>query len=180
MPSRRDLIGGWRRLTTRNNTNNNNNSNNNSNNNHMSRPISYNHSTLSSSSLSTFGEIDQNDNNTIYHQQQELVSSGRNHHHQHRENDKNNNHKNNNNNKNNNNKKKKFNQPTNEKTLLEQQEQEQQRVQAILRRHIDYDKYAAERDPAHALLTKSFGNAFANDYVYNILFPLSQHQSARS
>ena len=37
--------------------------------------------------------------------------------------------------------------------------------------HAQYDTYSAERDPAHKLLGNIFGPDFANDYVYDILFP---------
>ena len=45
---------------------------------------------------------------------------------------------------------------------------------ATLERHCAYDVYSAARDPAHGLLTKCFGQEFADDYVSNILFPLSK------
>jgi 15,16-dihydrobiliverdin:ferredoxin oxidoreductase len=39
--------------------------------------------------------------------------------------------------------------------------------------HAKYDTYSAERDPAHKLLANIFGQEFADDYVYDILFPLA-------
>lgn len=47
------------------------------------------------------------------------------------------------------------------------------RMALLLERYAAYDTYSAERDPAHGLLAGAFGKDFADDYVYNILFPLS-------
>jgi Ferredoxin-dependent bilin reductase len=41
--------------------------------------------------------------------------------------------------------------------------------------HEAYDTYSAARDPAHALLGRLFGQEWADDYVYDILFPSAQH-----
>jgi 15,16-dihydrobiliverdin:ferredoxin oxidoreductase len=46
-------------------------------------------------------------------------------------------------------------------------------VADVLQRHAAYDNYSAARDPAHAMLSATFGKDFADDYVYDILFPLS-------
>jgi 15,16-dihydrobiliverdin:ferredoxin oxidoreductase len=46
-------------------------------------------------------------------------------------------------------------------------------VADVLQRHAAYDNYSAARDPAHAMLAATFGNDFADDYVYDILFPLA-------
>lgn len=50
---------------------------------------------------------------------------------------------------------------------------------AVLQRHIEYDVYSAERDPAHGLLKNCFGSDFADDYVYNVLFPFSKRPPTR-
>lgn len=44
--------------------------------------------------------------------------------------------------------------------------------------HQAYDTYSAARDPAHGLLAKCFGTDWADEYVYDILFPLAIKQSA--
>jgi hypothetical protein len=41
-------------------------------------------------------------------------------------------------------------------------------------KHRDYDTYSAARDPAHALLAKAFGQEWADEYVYDILFPSAE------
>lgn len=46
-------------------------------------------------------------------------------------------------------------------------------ISDVLRRHAAYDTYSAARDPAHGMLSSTFGKDFADDYVYDILFPLS-------
>ena len=46
-------------------------------------------------------------------------------------------------------------------------------VQTAWDRHVAYDTYSAERDPAQALLTQHFGAEIAHDYVYHVLFPLA-------
>lgn len=47
-------------------------------------------------------------------------------------------------------------------------------VPTVLDRHAAYDEYSAARDPAHALLARAFGQDWADEYVYDVLFPLSQ------
>ena len=36
-----------------------------------------------------------------------------------------------------------------------------------------YDEYSSVRDPAHGLLSGMFGRAYADEFVYDVLFPLS-------
>ena len=47
-------------------------------------------------------------------------------------------------------------------------------------RHRAYDDYSAARDPAHALLAKAFGQQWADDYVYDILFPRAERPATAS
>jgi 15,16-dihydrobiliverdin:ferredoxin oxidoreductase len=44
----------------------------------------------------------------------------------------------------------------------------------VLEHHTAYDDYSAERDPAHGLLASTFGNDYADSFVYDVLFPLSK------
>lgn len=44
----------------------------------------------------------------------------------------------------------------------------------VLRRHKAYDDYSSVRDPAHGLLKAIFGKNYADAFVYDILFPLSE------
>ena len=39
--------------------------------------------------------------------------------------------------------------------------------------HIEYDKYSAERDPAHALFTSFFGKEWSDSFLKEFLFPYS-------
>ena len=39
--------------------------------------------------------------------------------------------------------------------------------------HIDYDKYSAEKDPAHGLFSGYFGKEWSDKYMKEFLFPLS-------
>ncbi len=39
--------------------------------------------------------------------------------------------------------------------------------------HIEYDKYSAERDPAHSLFAGFFGKKWSDDFLKQFLFPLS-------
>jgi len=48
------------------------------------------------------------------------------------------------------------------------------RAHEIRARYRAYDKYSSVRDPAHGLLARYFGSEFADEYVYDILFPQSQ------
>jgi hypothetical protein len=43
----------------------------------------------------------------------------------------------------------------------------------VLRRHKAYDDYSSVRDPAHGLLKALFGGDYADSFVYDVLFPLS-------
>ena len=40
--------------------------------------------------------------------------------------------------------------------------------------HIDYDKYSAEKDPAHGLFSGFFGKEWSEKYMKEFLFPLGQ------
>lgn len=53
------------------------------------------------------------------------------------------------------------------------------RISTILARQAAYDTYSASRDPAHGLLASAFGRDFADDYVYDILFPSSERRSEK-
>ena len=50
------------------------------------------------------------------------------------------------------------------------------RADEIRARYSVYDQYSSARDPAHGLLTRYFGQEFADEYVYDILFPRSRSQ----
>ena len=43
--------------------------------------------------------------------------------------------------------------------------------------HIDYDKYSAEKDPAHGLFSGYFGKEWSDQYMKEFLFPLSVEDS---
>lgn len=43
----------------------------------------------------------------------------------------------------------------------------------VLKRHKAYDDYSSVRDPAHGLLKSAFGESYADEFVYDVLFPLS-------
>ncbi len=43
--------------------------------------------------------------------------------------------------------------------------------------HIEYDKYSAEKDPAHGLFTNFFGKEWSDKYLKEFLFPLSLENS---
>jgi hypothetical protein len=58
--------------------------------------------------------------------------------------------------------------------LIQSTARVEDRVPAILERHAAYDSYSAVRDPPHGLLSRSFGQEWADDYVYDVLFPASQ------
>ena len=58
--------------------------------------------------------------------------------------------------------------------LVQSSQPQDARVPEILKRHAAYDNYSSKRDPAHGLLASAFGQEFADDYVYDVLFPLSQ------
>lgn len=46
----------------------------------------------------------------------------------------------------------------------------------VIRRHKAYDDYSSVRDPAHGLLKAIFGKEYADAFVYDVLFPLSDGQ----
>jgi len=48
----------------------------------------------------------------------------------------------------------------------------------ILKRHSEYDTYVASRDPAHPMFKSLFGSVFANEYLYQVLFPLADPEAA--
>jgi len=50
----------------------------------------------------------------------------------------------------------------------------------VLRQQMDYDTYSAKRDPAHAMFTRVFGKKIADDFVYDVLFSLSDRNSSSS
>ena len=43
--------------------------------------------------------------------------------------------------------------------------------------HINYDKYSAEKDPAHGLFSGFFGKDWSEKYIKEFLFPLSSEES---
>jgi len=47
------------------------------------------------------------------------------------------------------------------------------RAEDIRLLHIDYDKYSAEKDPAHGLFSGFFGKEWSDKYMKQFLFPLS-------
>ena len=56
----------------------------------------------------------------------------------------------------------------------------EKKIQRVLDRHTAYDTYSATYDPARALLTRLFGSDWADNYVHDILFPLSKRPSSLS
>ena len=46
----------------------------------------------------------------------------------------------------------------------------------VKRIHIDYDKYSAEKDPAHGLFSGFFGKEWSDKYMKEFLFPLSSEK----
>jgi len=47
----------------------------------------------------------------------------------------------------------------------------------VMEKHRDYDIYSAERDPAHAMFVKMFGQEYADGFVHDFLFALSNMPS---
>lgn len=47
----------------------------------------------------------------------------------------------------------------------------------VLARHVAYDTYSAERDPATGLFAAMFGKEWADDYVFDFLFSMSERNS---
>lgn len=50
----------------------------------------------------------------------------------------------------------------------------------VLRRHKAYDDYSSVRDPAHGLLKALFGKDYADSFVYDVLFPLSDEPGRKA
>jgi 15,16-dihydrobiliverdin:ferredoxin oxidoreductase len=50
----------------------------------------------------------------------------------------------------------------------------------VLQQHKAYDDYSSVRDPAHGLLAAIFGKEYADAFVYDVLFPLSDEAPAPS
>jgi hypothetical protein len=46
----------------------------------------------------------------------------------------------------------------------------------VLERHAAYDTYSAERDPATGLFATMFGKEWADDFVFDFLFSLSERK----
>jgi len=51
-------------------------------------------------------------------------------------------------------------------------------ISRVMRQQMEYDTYSSRRDPAHAMFTRVFGKKFADDYVYDVLFSLSDRDSS--
>ena len=49
--------------------------------------------------------------------------------------------------------------------------------QDVMRLQVEYDKYSAERDPAHGLFSGFFGKEWSDKYMKDFLFPLSLEDS---
>jgi hypothetical protein len=45
--------------------------------------------------------------------------------------------------------------------------------QKVLQYQKAYDDYSSVRDPAHGLLAAIFGKEYADDFVFDVLFPLT-------
>jgi hypothetical protein len=63
---------------------------------------------------------------------------------------------------------------------IDEQQQQQELLQKqwlVLQAHKRYDEYSSVRDPAHGLLAASFGKDYADSFVYDVLFPLSNRNS---
>lgn len=50
----------------------------------------------------------------------------------------------------------------------------------VLERHASYDTYSAERDPATGLFAAMFGKEWADDFVYDFLFSMSNRSEGQS
>ena len=53
---------------------------------------------------------------------------------------------------------------------------DKEEIAKVLERHTVYDTYCAQRDPAHPMLARAFGQDFADSYMYDILFPLADRK----
>lgn len=60
--------------------------------------------------------------------------------------------------------------------LVKQVEPDEENQDAILQRQTDYDTYSAERDPATGLFAAMFGKEWADDFVFDFLFSLSERK----
>ena len=60
---------------------------------------------------------------------------------------------------------------------LSKASQNNMKSQEIRSLHIDYDKYSAEKDPAHGLFSGFFGKDWSEKYIKEFLFPLSSEES---
>ena len=49
-------------------------------------------------------------------------------------------------------------------------------VARVVAQQTDYDQYSADHDPAHALFTSYFGADWADEYVHDFLFDLSERK----
>lgn len=58
--------------------------------------------------------------------------------------------------------------------LIKETEPDEDGVEDVMDRHIAYDTYSAERDPATGLFAAMFGKEWADDYVFDFLFSLSE------
>lgn len=58
--------------------------------------------------------------------------------------------------------------------LISETEEDEENQDAVLARQRAYDTYSAERDPATGLFAAMFGKEWADDYVFDFLFSLSE------
>lgn len=60
--------------------------------------------------------------------------------------------------------------------LIRNSKEESSDVNNVLKRQQEYDTYSAERDPATGLFTAMFGNDWAQDFVHDFLFSMSERK----
>ncbi len=60
--------------------------------------------------------------------------------------------------------------------LVREVEPDVEGMEAVLDRHRAYDTYSAERDPATGLFAAMFGKEWADDFVFDFLFSLSERK----
>lgn len=60
--------------------------------------------------------------------------------------------------------------------LLKETTPEPSDAQAVMARQQEYDTYSAERDPATAFFAAMFGNDWADSFVYDFLFSMSERK----
>lgn len=60
--------------------------------------------------------------------------------------------------------------------LVKEVEPDYENQEAVLERQRDYDTYSAERDPATGLFAAMFGKDWADDFVFDFLFSLSERK----